>query len=219
MASKASKGKGSGKSSGDDKASGKPKGTGSGDSSAGGYKPLDTYDKWVQSGDITNNLSIIQSLAMQGLSIEMIAKEIGIGERTLTRMIKNHPEAKAAVKKGRPLVVAKLQGMLMKRVEAEDTTAIIYALKVYGGDFFQDRLPDINISRAKNQIEAARLAFDREKWENVVNSDPDILLQGYEMLSLSLQGNSAPRNIADFEAEDVNIKAGADDATEPNSTV
>ena len=31
------------------------------------------------------------------------------------------------------------QNKLMERVSNGDTTAIIYALKVYGGDFFNDR--------------------------------------------------------------------------------
>ena len=35
--------------------------------------------------------------------------------------------------------MAMCQNKLMERVSNGDTTAIIYALKVYGGDFFNDR--------------------------------------------------------------------------------
>ena len=44
-----------------------------------------------------------------------------------------------AIKNGRLSVVAMCQNKLMERVSSGDTTAIIYALKVYGGEFFNDR--------------------------------------------------------------------------------
>ena len=96
-------------------------------------KRKDLFEQWVESGDVENNLAIIQSLSMQGKSMEEIASVFDITRRTL------HPALKKAIETGRLSVVAMCQNKLMERVSSGDTTAIIYALKVYGGDFFNDR--------------------------------------------------------------------------------
>ena len=46
---------------------------------------------------------------------------------------------KKAIETGRLSVVAMCQNKLMEKVTSGDTTAIIYALKIYGGEFFNDR--------------------------------------------------------------------------------
>lgn len=99
----------------------------------------DTFEQWVESGEIDNNLAIIQSLSMQGKSMEEIADAFGLTRRTLQKLQKEHPALKKAIESGRLSVVAMCQNKLMERVVSGDTTAIIYALKVYGGDFFNDR--------------------------------------------------------------------------------
>ena len=86
-------------------------------------KKKDLFEKWVEAGEVENNLAIVQSLSMQGQSIDQIAKAFNISRRTLQYLQKEHP----ALKK------------LMEKVMNGDTTAIIYALKVYGGNFFNDR--------------------------------------------------------------------------------
>ena len=93
----------------------------------------DLFEQWVEAGEVENNLAIIQSLSMQGKSMEEIAR------RTLQKLQKEHPALEKAIKAGRLSVVAMCQNKLMERVSSGDTTAIIYALKVYGGDFFNDR--------------------------------------------------------------------------------
>lgn len=102
-------------------------------------KRKDLFDQWVESGEVENNLSVIQSLSMQGKSIEEIAEAFDITRRTLQNLKKKHPALEKAIKAGRLQVVAMCQNKLMERVASGDTTAIIYALKVYGGDFFNDR--------------------------------------------------------------------------------
>jgi hypothetical protein len=62
------------------------------------------------------------------------------GERTLDRLKKKHPELEAAIRMSRDHVVAVAQGALMKNINAGDTVSIIYALKIYGGDYFNDRV-------------------------------------------------------------------------------
>ena len=102
-------------------------------------KRKDTFEQWVESGEVENNLAIIQSLSMQGKSIEEIAEAFDLSRRTLQYLQKEHPALAKAIQTGRLSVVAMCQNKLMERVSSGDTTAIIYALKVYGGDFFNDR--------------------------------------------------------------------------------
>ena len=99
----------------------------------------DLFEQWVEAGEAENNLAIIQSLSMQGKSMEEIADVFDITRRTLQKLQKEHPALEKAIKAGRLSVVAMCQNKLMERVSSGDTTAIIYALKVYGGDFFNDR--------------------------------------------------------------------------------
>ena len=102
-------------------------------------KKKDLFEKWVEAGEVENNLAIVQSLAMQGQSIAQIAEAFGISRRTLQYLQKEHPSLKKAIERGRLTVVAMCQNKLMEKVMSGDTTATIYALKVYGGDFFNDR--------------------------------------------------------------------------------
>ena len=98
----------------------------------------DTFQKWIEDGEADSMLAVIQSLSMQGHSIAEIGIGIGVSERTLSRLIKTYPSVSAAIKNGRRTVVAMCQNKLMDKIQMGDTTAIIYALKVYGGDFFKD---------------------------------------------------------------------------------
>lgn len=102
-------------------------------------KRKDLFEQWVESGTVESNLAIIQSLSMQGKSMDEIAKAFDITRRTLQNLQKEHPTLEKAIKNGRLSVVAMCQNKLMERVSSGDTTAIIYALKVYGGEFFNDR--------------------------------------------------------------------------------
>ncbi len=99
----------------------------------------DLFDQWVESGAVENNLAILQSLAMQGKSLAEMAECFDISKRTLINLKAKHSAIDKAIKNGRLSVVAMCQNKLMERVSSGDTTAIIYALKVYGGEFFNDR--------------------------------------------------------------------------------
>lgn len=106
---------------------------------ANGKKRKDLFEHWIENGEVDNNLAILQSLSMQGKSMDEMAKAFDITRRTLQNLQKEHAAVEKAIKNGRLTVVAMCQNKLMERVNAGDTTAIIYALKVYGGDFFNDR--------------------------------------------------------------------------------
>lgn len=102
-------------------------------------KRKDLFEKWVEAGVVENKLAIVQSLAMQGQSMAQIAEALEITRKTLHNLQIKHASLKKAIDTGRLTVVAICQNKLMERVNSGDTTAIIYALKVYGGDFFNDR--------------------------------------------------------------------------------
>lgn len=102
-------------------------------------KRKDLFEQWIETGEVENNLAIAQSLSMQGKSMDEIAKAFDITRRTLQNLQKKHHALEKAIKNGRLSVVAMCQNKLMERVSSGDTTAIIYALKVYGGEFFNDR--------------------------------------------------------------------------------
>ena len=53
-------------------------------------KKKDEFEKWVESGDLENNLAVVQSLSMQGQSLDQIAKAFKISRRTLCYLQKKH---------------------------------------------------------------------------------------------------------------------------------
>ena len=99
----------------------------------------DLFEKWVEAGVVENKLAIVQSLSMQGQPMAQIAEAIGVTRKTLQNLQNKHPALKKAIENGRLTVVAMCQNKLMEKVTQGDTIAIIYALKVYGGEFFNDR--------------------------------------------------------------------------------
>ncbi len=100
---------------------------------------LDKYGEWKQDGELEQQLALIRSLSMQGCSVEEIAPCVGLSKRQFFRMQAKYADVRKAVRSGRRPVVAFAQSKLMERVQAGDITAIIYSLKIYGGDFFNDR--------------------------------------------------------------------------------
>lgn len=100
---------------------------------------IDKFQEWCLNGDSENNLAIMQSLSMQGKTLAEIAAHFGLSERQLCRLQNKHESIKSAIKNGRESVVSMCQSKLMELVKKGDTTAIIYALKIYGGEFFNDR--------------------------------------------------------------------------------
>lgn len=100
---------------------------------------LDLFEKWVVDGTAESNLAIMQSLSMQGKTLAQIAAHFHISERQICRLQKKHESVMSAIKNGRESVVAMAQNKLMERVKSGDIAAIIYTLKVYGGEFFNDR--------------------------------------------------------------------------------
>ena len=78
-------------------------------------KRKDLFEQWVESGEVDNNLAIIQSLSMQGKSMAEIADVFEISRRTLQNLQKEHPAIEKAIRSGRLSVVAMCQNKLMER--------------------------------------------------------------------------------------------------------
>ena len=102
-------------------------------------KRLDLVEKWLEAGELEANLALIQSMSMQGKTLAEIGNRFGIKERQLCYLKNKHSAVNAAIKNGRETVVSMSQTKLMELIKDGNITAIIYALKVYGGEFFNDR--------------------------------------------------------------------------------
>ena len=77
-------------------------------------KRKDLFERWVESGEVENNLAIIQALSMQGKSMAEIAEAFEISRRTLQNLQKKHPALKKAISSGRLSVVAMLLTLWLK---------------------------------------------------------------------------------------------------------
>lgn len=114
----------------------------------------DRVEEWEAAGVLDEKLSLIRSLSMQGLNLTEIGKheEINLSERHLKRLKKKHKNLESSIKKGRDYVVGFAQNALMKQVRDGNITAIIYALKVYGGEFFKENKLELQLQRAEYEL-------------------------------------------------------------------
>lgn len=128
-------------------------------------------NKWHKDGVYDYNVQIIRSLSMQGASKMDIAKALHISVTGLQKMIRVDPIISDSIKYGRRMVVAKCQNALMERVSAGDTTAIIYALKVYGGGFFNDKYTPKVEEKVKNVEDKLRVLIDSINAPAIVQKD------------------------------------------------
>jgi len=115
-------------------------------------KKLDLIEQWVESGELEANLAIIQSLSMQGKTLEEIAGEFDITERHLRRLRDKHMSVMSALKSGRKSVVAMTQNRLIDLINEGNITAIIYALKIYGGIFFHDNKYELELREKEFEL-------------------------------------------------------------------
>lgn len=141
------------------------------DSEATGSSTI--LNRWHRNGDYDYNVQVIRSLVMQGASKAEIAEALNISVSALHKIIKLDPIISDSFRYGRRLVVAKCQNALMQRVDAGDTTAIIYALKVYGGGFFNDKYTPKIEEKVKNVEDKLRILIDNIQAPALVQKDDD----------------------------------------------
>ena len=115
-------------------------------------KKLDLIEVWIKNGELESNLAIIQSLAMQGMTLTEIAGEFDISERQLRRLRDKHMSVMSALKSGRKSVVAMTQNRLIDLINEGNITAIIYALKIYGGIFFHDNKYELELREKEFEL-------------------------------------------------------------------
>ncbi len=113
----------------------------------------DRIEEWRDEGVLDERISLMRSLSMQGFSLEKIGEhdEIQLSKRQINRLMKKYADIMAPIKQGREYVVAFAQSALMQQIEAGNTAAIIYALKVYGGEFFKENKLEFKLQ--KNEFE------------------------------------------------------------------
>ena len=70
-----------------------------------------------------------ETLAAQGLTVEQIARALGIHVGTLYVKKNDHPELDEAIKNGRAKGIAKVSNALFQKAIQGDTTAQIFYLK------------------------------------------------------------------------------------------
>ncbi len=99
----------------------------------------DLFEEWIEEGIVENRLAVLQSLARQGKTVAQIGANFGLSERQFLRLQKKHPPIHKAMRMGRQEVTALLENQLYAAAQEGNVTAIIYALKIYGGEFFNDR--------------------------------------------------------------------------------
>jgi hypothetical protein len=133
-------------------------------------KTTDKVEDWRLDGTYQDKLNLITSLSMQGLSKAQIGEheEINISPRQITRLCKKHKEFAAAFKKGREYVVAFAQNALMNQVKNGNVTAIIYALKVYGGQFFKENKIELDLAKAEFEFKKQQAAAGNKEEERTI---------------------------------------------------
>ncbi|OKQ02289.1 LuxR family transcriptional regulator [Haemophilus influenzae] len=110
------------------------------------------------------DLSMVESLAAQGLTNQQIADSLGISERTLQNRKKDNAEFAEAIKKGKAKGIAVVTNALMKKIKSGNVTAMICFLKTQGGWKENNQL-EIEMKKEKKLPTLAELFGDE--------TDPD----------------------------------------------
>lgn len=131
----------------------------------------DRVEEWRDEGVLDEKISLMRSLSMQGYTLKQIGEheEINLSERQIIRLMKKYNVMMSPIKKGRHHVVAFAQSALMKQIEAGNTTAIIYALKVYGGEFFKENKLEFNLQKDEFDFKKQQLkSLENEEKRTIV---------------------------------------------------
>ena len=143
----------------------------------------DRVEEWRDEGVLDEKISLMRSLSMQGYTLKQIGEheEINLSERQIIRLMKKYNVMMSPIKKGRHHVVAFAQSALMKQIEAGNTTAIIYALKVYGGEFFKENKLDFGTYYVSENGEYFRGQFKNDKpWKGIWYDKKDKVISKVE---------------------------------------
>ena len=130
----------------------------------------DRVEEWKEQGVLEEKLTLMRSLSMQGLNVKEIGShdEIRLSERQMVRLTRKYSDFRASIKKGREYVVSFAQNALMRQVSEGNITAIIYALKVYGGEFFKENKIEIDLHRAELELRKQQAAVGNKEDDRTI---------------------------------------------------
>ena len=130
----------------------------------------DRVEEWQEQGVLEEKLTLMRSLSMQGYNYSEIGShdEIRLSGRQMVRLAQKYKDFASAIKKGREYVVSFAQNALMKQVQEGNITAIIYALKVYGGEFFKENKLELQLQRAEFEFRKQQAAAGNKEDDRTI---------------------------------------------------
>ena len=108
------------------------------------------YEKWLKK----ENLLLLEGWARDGLTDEQIAKNIGIGERTLYEWKEKYPQISQSLKKGKEVVDYEVENALLSSALGGNTTAQIFWLKNRRPDKWRDKQKEETDKTALDKLDS-----------------------------------------------------------------
>lgn len=108
------------------------------------------YEKWLKE----ENLLLLEGWARDGLTDEQIAKNIGIGERTLYEWKEKYPQISQSLKKGKEFVDYEVENALLSSALGGNTTAQIFWLKNRRPDKWRDKQKEETDKTALDKLDS-----------------------------------------------------------------
>lgn len=108
------------------------------------------YEKWLKE----ENLLLLEGWARDGLTDEQIAKNIGIGERTLYEWKEKYPQISQSLKKGKKVVDYEVENALLSSALEGNTTAQIFWLKNRRPDKWRDKQKEETDKTALDKLDS-----------------------------------------------------------------
>lgn len=103
-------------------------------------------DEWLGK----DKLILLEGWARNGLSMEQIAKNVGVAKKTLYEWQKKESSISNALKKGREVVDFEVENALYKSAMSGNVTAQIFWLKNRMADNWKDKIVDSENEEAIN---------------------------------------------------------------------
>lgn len=107
------------------------------------------YKRWLE----PDGLTLLEGWARDGLTDEQIAKNMGIGVRTLYEYKEKYPQISQTLKKGKDIVDYEVENALLKQARSGNITAIIFWLKNRRPDKWRDKPDDGSTQEAVKKAE------------------------------------------------------------------
>lgn len=108
------------------------------------------YEKWLKE----DNLLLLEGWARDGLTDEQIAKNIGIGERTLYEWKEKYSQISQSLKKGKEVVDYEVENALLSSALEGNTTAQIFWLKNRRPDKWRDKQKEETDKTALDKLDS-----------------------------------------------------------------